>query len=283
MALYRGMDRAALDAAYNNSEAVAGSAEILANWRRRSAAVRKRIGVHLDLPYAWAPRARLDFFQSGRAGAPTLLFFHGGYWQRNSKEDFSFIAEGPLAQGINVAVAGYTLAPEARMDGIVAEARAAALWLSTHLAELGGDPSRLFASGWSAGGHLTAMIIGEEAIHGGLAISGLYDLEPIRLNDLNEKLALDAAEARRNSPMLHLPERAGPLILAVGADELPELKRQSLDYAALWRERGLAGTFLELAGCHHYAALEELAKPEGALARALVELAEKAHAPLAAR
>jgi arylformamidase len=116
------------------------------------------------------------------------------------------------------------------------------------------------------------MIIGERAIRGGLAISGIYDLEPIRRNYLNEKLGLDAEEARRNSPALQLPECAGPLVVAVGADELPELRRQSREHAARWRLHGLVGAYRELPGCHHYAALEQLAHPDGALARELVEL-----------
>ena len=272
MALYRGMDRPALDAAYNNSAAVAGSAAIIADWQRRSAALRARVAGPREVPYAAGPGARLDFFPAGHDGAPTLLFFHGGYWQNNTKDGFSFVAEAALAQGINVAVAGYTLAPAARMDAIAAEARAAASWLGAHLEKWRADPERLFAAGWSAGAHLTALVMGESAIRGGIAISGIYDLEPIRLNYLNDKLGLDPAEARRNSPLLHLPSRAGRLIVAVGSAELPELRRQSRDYAEARRGRGLPGAFQELAGCHHYAALEELARPQGALAAALAAL-----------
>ena len=137
MIVYRSMDRQALDAAYNNSAAVADSKRYLADWLRRSEALRTRMSDHLDLVYGNAPRTRFDFFATNRAGAPTLLFFHGGYWQRNAKEGFSFVAEGPLAHGFNVGVAGYTLAPEATMDGIVREARTALRWLHpvsyTHL------------------------------------------------------------------------------------------------------------------------------------------------------
>ena len=127
MIAYGSMDRQTLDAAYNNSAAVADSERYLADWLRRSEALRAHMPDHLNLVYGDAPRARLDFFATNRAGAATLLFFHGGYWQRNAKEGFSFVAEGPLAHGFHVAVAGYTLAPEARMDGIVREARTAAL------------------------------------------------------------------------------------------------------------------------------------------------------------
>jgi arylformamidase len=276
MSLYRSMDRAALDAAYNNSAAVADSAQYLEDWQRRSATLRARRAAHLDIAYGTAPRARLDFFSCGVAGAPVLLFFHGGYWQRNAKEGFAFIAEGPLAHGIHVALAGYTLAPEARLDQIVGEARAALRWLHRGVAALGGDPARIFVSGWSAGGHLAAMLMGETAARGGLALSGIYDLEPVRLNYLNDKLGLDEAEARRNSPLLHLPPRAGQLIVAVGAEELAELRRQSREFAAAWRDHGLPSEFRELPGCHHYCALEQLAHPEGALAKAVAALAGKA-------
>ena len=111
MIVYGSMDRQALDAAYNNSVAVTDSDRYLANWLRRSEALRARTPDHLDLVYGDAPRTRLDFFATNRTAAPTLLFFHGGYWQRNAKEGFSFVAEGPLAQGFHVAVVGYTLAP----------------------------------------------------------------------------------------------------------------------------------------------------------------------------
>jgi len=273
MIVYRSMDRQTLDAAYNNSVAVADSDKYLAYWLRRSEALRSHMPDHLNLVYGDAPRTRLDFFATKRAGAPTLLFFHGGYWQRNAKEGFSFVAEGPLAHGFNVAVAGYTLAPETRMDSIVREARTAMRWLHQNLATLGGDPARLYVSGWSAGGHLAAMLMDEPLVAGGLAISGLFDLEPIRLCYLNEKLGLDAEEAGRNSPLLNLPARRAKFIIAYGADELPELKRQSREFAAAWSGRGLPGEIIEVAGCHHYAVLEQLAQPDGLLAKALAAVA----------
>jgi acetyl esterase/lipase len=278
MSLYRGMDRAALDAAYNNSHAVADSAQFLARWEEASAALRRAMPQHLDLRYAAAERARIDYFAAGARNAPTLLFIHGGYWQRNAKEMFGFIAEGPLARGVNVALIGYTLAPEARLDAIVGECRTGAAWLSRHLAGLGADPRRLYLSGWSAGGHLTAMLMDMPAVQGALAISGIYDLEPIRLSYLNEKLRLDEREAERNSPIRHLPLQAPPLLVAVGGDELPELYRQSESYAAAWRAEGRSGTFLPLPNRHHYTILEELARPDGALCEALTTMV--ASAPL---
>jgi hypothetical protein len=118
----------------------------------------------------------------------------------NDKENFAFFAEGVLPLGINLAVIEYTLAPAARLDRIVAEVRCSVKWLAAHLDEYGADPNRLYVAGHSAGGHLTAMAMPLAEVRGGIAISGLFDLEPIRLNYLNEKLGLDTAEAERNRP-----------------------------------------------------------------------------------
>src|SRR5579883_1563485 len=273
MTLYRGMDRAALDAAYNNGAAVADSARFIALWEQRSAALRAAEPRYLDLRYGEAERERIDFFPIAAARpAPTLLFIHGGYWQSRAKEIFSFLAEGPRSLGINVALIGYTLAPEARLDEIVAQCRRGLHWLHAHLAELGGDRERLYLSGWSAGGHLTAMLMDEKIIRGALAISGIYELEPIRLCYLNEKLRLDAEEARRNSPLLHLPARPPHLLVTVGSAELPELVRQSETYYAAWHEHGLPGAFIALPGRDHFTAREALAKPDGILTKALERL-----------
>ena len=103
-------------------------------------------------------------------------------------------------------------------------ARAVA-WVIDHAAEHGGDPRRVFVAGHSAGGHLTAMAMTDPRVAGGVAISGLFDLEPIRLCYLNDKLRLDESEARRNSPIHHLPARSAPLVVTVGLGELPELIR----------------------------------------------------------
>jgi arylformamidase len=270
--LYRGMDRAQLDAAYNNGAAVKERDAIVADWAARSDRVRQGHPQHLDMAYGEAARERLDLFLAADPKAPTLVFIHGGYWQMNAKDGFAFLAEGPLAHGINVALVGYTLAPEARLDRIVAEIRHAVQWLEEHLADFGADPTRLYVSGWSAGGHLTAMAMPLRQVRGGIAISGLFDLEPIRLNYLNEKLRLDLAEAERNSPLLHLPPMAGELIVTYGTSELPELQRQSVEYAQAWVEQSLPGHLLPIEGANHFTILEQLASPSGALTSALLQL-----------
>jgi len=270
--LYRGMDRAQLDAAYNNGAAVPERDAIIADWAKRSDRLRSQHKGHLDLQYGDGPRERVDLFLAANPKAPTLAFIHGGYWQMNNKEDYAFIGEGTLPHGINLALIEYTLAPAARLDQIVAEVRRAVQFLAEHLGDYGADPGRLYVSGHSAGGHLTAMTMPLRVVRGGIAISGIFDLEPIRLNYLNEKLRLDEEEAERNSPLFHFPPMAGELIVTYGTRELPELCRQSIDYAQAWAERGLAGHLLPVDGADHFTILEALANPKGTMMQALLAM-----------
>jgi arylformamidase len=271
-AIYRGMDRAALDGAYDNTSAVPNVQDYRDRWLKVSAALRAAPPSKCDLRYGTRPRATLDYFPGGAARAPLFVFMHGGYWQRNEKERFAFVANGPRAHGIDVAVPGYTLAPEAKLTDIMSEMRLALDYLAAHAGELGFDRERLFVGGWSAGGHLTAAVADHPAVRCGVPISGIFDLEPISLGVLNDKLQLSAAEVATLSPLTNLRDRSPPLKLFVGGNELPELRRQSDDYTRAAQARGLPASLAVLPGHHHFSILDELAKPGGAITRALVEM-----------
>jgi arylformamidase len=271
---WRDMNQQDLDRGFNNSTAVAGSADMVAGWDRRSSEFRAGYPDHLDLRYGPRERNRIDFFRAA-ANAPTLLFIHGGYWQMRAKEAFSLFAAGPMAHGINVAMIGYTLAPEATLDAIVAEIHAGIDFLAASLPDLGGDANRIAASGWSAGGHLTAMALSHPRIRGGVGISGIYDLEPIRHSYLNVKLGLDEAMSRRNSPMLQGQAAIKPLTLTVGAAELPLLRKQTADFAGHRAKYGLPVNYEEIPGANHFTIMDEMLAPTGRITMMIRRLFER--------
>jgi arylformamidase len=269
--VYRNMDQASLDAGYNNSVAVSGSAAMMAAYGVLSEQMRRSPGAQIGLRYGPAPRNLIDFSPGAKPG-PLLVFIHGGYWQARAKEDFTFLAKGPLANGMHVAFVGYTLAPDATLATIVSEVRASIAWLRAHAGAWGADTNRIVVSGWSAGGHLTAMCMDEPGVVAGLAISGIYDLEPVRLSYLNDKLKLEPQDVPRLSPAL-LPLSTRPLAVAYGDAELPELQRQSREFFHSRADAGLPGELLPQAGLNHFTILEELANPQGSLALAVSQLA----------
>jgi len=259
---WRKMSRDEVDRGLNNGAAVATSADIIAGWEKRSAVLRQRHPQHLDLRYGPRERNRIDFLKAADK-APTLLFIHGGYWQHRAKEIFALVAEGPMADSINVALIGYTLAPDATLDEIVAEIHAGIDFLAAQLPALGAAPGGIVVSGWSAGGHLTSMALANPHVRAGVAISGIYDLEPIRHSYLNEKLKLDETVSRRNSPMMQSGGPAKPLSLVVGSAELPLLRKQAADFAGHRVRHGLPVAYEEIPGADHFTIMNEMIAPGG--------------------
>ncbi|NGX97073.1 MAG: alpha/beta hydrolase [Candidatus Afipia apatlaquensis] len=271
---WRKLTQEQLDLAFNNTLHVPETPSIVAEWDRLSAEMRARHPQSLDLRYGPRERNRIDFLKAGDDG-PTLVFIHGGYWQTRAKENFTFCAAGPMAHGINVALIGYTLAPDATLGQIVDEVRTGIDYLVTELPTLGGNPDRMIVSGWSAGGHLSSMSLGHPHIKAGLLISGIYDLEPIRHSYLNAKLKLDDATIQRNSPMRNPGGVNKPLVIVAGSGELPLLRKQSADYAAHRAAHGLPVMYEEIPKANHFTMMDELASPTGRLTTLVRQLFER--------
>ena len=241
----------------------------------------------LDVAYGAAgPRQTLDIFTPETDGAPILVFIHGGYWIFNSKDPRRFPAREFVPRDIAWVPINYRLAPTATMDGIVADVRSAVQWLYHHAAEYGCDPDRIYVSGNSAGGHLSAELLSDNwpdrynlpagVVKGVCAISGLYDLEPLLECEPNEKLRMDLETARRYSPVYHLSGTATPAIIACGGNETAEFRRQTAAYADILKEAGYPVTHMEVAGHDHFSVIGELANPESPLFQAVIKMIAQA-------
>jgi len=267
------MTRAARDAAYNSGAAVSGSAQIIDGWVAASATFRSQRSKHVDLAYGPGERNKWDLFPSDNPKAPCLVHIHGGYWQNRNREVFSCFAEGVLARGWSAALPGYTLAPNATLTQIVGELRNALDWLADQ-GSLHGIAGPVILSGWSAGGHLAALLLDHPSITAGLAISGIFELGPIRDTYLNERLKLTDEEIATLSP-LRLPSIGKPLAISYGTAELPVLVRNSREYHAHRARSHQPGPLIPIPNANHYN-LESLRSPNGILTRAALRLVEDA-------
>ena len=264
------------DDAYANRAHVPGAQALIDAWPRRARAFRDSLGgrARLDLPYGPGARQRFDLFLPEGAPRGLAVFVHGGYWMAFAKGDWSHLAAGPLARGWAVAVPGYTLAPEAPVSAMTREI---ARFLGTAAERVEGP---IALSGHSAGGHLAARMLCEDAavpeaarwrIARALSISGVHDLRPIRRTAMNETLGLSAEEAAAESPALRAPIEGARLHAWVGGDERPEFLRQARLLADIWVGCG-AGTRLTVEpGRNHFDVVEGLTDPDSPLTAALLD------------
>src|SRR5215470_1304175 len=258
--IFLSYDRAALDLQYNNQLRVPDFADHVARWQKESARVRAALPGERDVAFGSSPDEILDIYMPIKGGrpAPVQVFYHGGYWRSFKAADFAFVAERFAEAGVLAVIVNYALVPTVRIGELVRQCRAALAWVHANIARYGGDPNRIFVSGHSAGGHLvaalTALAVEPDThglLQGGVSLSGIFDLEPIRLCYLQETLQLTPGEVEANSPARHLPETSKPLILSYGADESQEYARHSTEYGRALAARGLPCTVRPLAGHNH--------------------------------
>ena len=263
------LSQAERDAAYDNNAAVKNSAALIAERNQMSETLRASRKSFLDVPYGDRERTKIDLYPAADKTAPCLVFLHGGYWQRNSREVFAMLVEGVAAHGWSVAIPGYSLAPDASLTEIVTEISRSLDWLAQN-GESYGISGPVVLSGWSAGAHLVAMALDHPRVTAGLAISGVYDLAPIRDTGLNNALKLTDQEIARLSP-LRLPAVHKRLDIAYGTAELPALVFDSIQLHEARMAAGAPGKLFPIEGADHFSILSELRRPDGAL----VEIARK--------
>jgi len=265
------LSQAERDAAYDNNKAVANSPALIAARNDASATLRARHPTLLDIPYGDRERRKIDLYPARDNSAPCLVFIHGGYWQRNSREVFAMLVEGMAAHGWSVAIPSYSLAPDATLTEIVQEILCALDWLADN-GPSHGIAGPVVLSGWSAGAHLAALALDHPLVAAGLAVSGVYDLAPIRDTSLNIVLKLTDDEIARLSP-LRLPVVQKHLAIAYGSAELPALVWDSKKFHNTRKAAGAPGELVVVEGADHFTILEELRRADGVLAKLALALA----------
>jgi arylformamidase len=245
-----------------------------------SAEVRAQIDGHFDVRYGPNPNELLDIYPAAGGGpAPVQLYIHGGYWRAQDKSDVAFIARPFTSAGATTVIINYDLCPSVGLDEIVAETIRAIAWTWQNIGQYGGDPDRIFVSGNSAGGHLCAMALAhdwaadglpDDIIKGAAPSTGVYDVEPVLGISVNADVRLTPDMVGRLAPLNHPPRRALPLIISVGGAETEAWIKQSRDYLALCRARGMDPVYIEVPGADHFDMTGAMGQPDQPLLPAIL-------------
>jgi arylformamidase len=276
---FPGDDGEFLDREYNPRTAIPSFAKFFARWKDTSREVRASAPAQLGVRYGQVAPQTLDFFPAAGTGRPLLVFVHGGYWRALDKDDFSWLAPAYVAAGISVAILNYGLAPATPVAQIVQQVREACIWLHRNAKALSVDAARIVCAGHSAGAHLTAMMLATDwralapelprrLLAGAVAISGLFDLEPLtRAQFLRDDLRLDQAQARMLSPAFLPLHNDVTLIRAVGSLESGEFHRQSILIGQHWPEV-CQRALIDVPDCNHFSVCDAFVDPQSVLFQA---------------
>jgi len=277
-------DQAALDAAYDQAAYAPNREQLIERRIGDSGMARGRIGEPERIAYGSAEIEWLDIYRTGRTAAPVFVFIHGGAWRSGRSKDFAMPAEMFLAAGAHYIVPDFAWVQDVGGSLMVLadQVRRAVAWVYDNIARFGGDPNRLYVGGQSSGGHLAAVALTTDWQHqfglpaniikGGICISGMYDLEPVRLSARSRYVAFDDATVAELSPIRHLDRLLTPVVVAYGACETPEFQRQNREFAAAVEAAGKQVRLLVGEHYNHFELPETLGNPYGLLGRAALEL-----------
>jgi arylformamidase len=277
-------DQAALDAAYDQAAYAPNREQLIARRINESTIARRRIGEPELVAYGPAEIERVDIYRSGRPAAPVFVFIHGGAWRSGRSKEFATPAEMFRAAGAHYVVPDFALVQDVGGNLMVLadQVRRAIAWVYQNIARYEGDPDRLYIGGQSSGGHLAAVALTTDwqpdfnlpadIIKGGMCISGMYDLEPVRLSARSRYVAFDDATVAALSPIRHLDRLRAPLVIAYGTCETPEFQRQNREFAAAVEAAGKKVRLLVGEHYNHFELPETLGNPYGLLGRAALDL-----------
>lgn len=273
-------DQAALNAAYDQASYAPNRDQLIKRRNRDSERARERIGEPERVAYGAGEIEQLDIYRT-RAGAPApvFIFIHGGAWRSGRSKDFASPAEMFMAAGAHYVVPDFAWVQDVGGSLMVLADQVcrAIAWVYRNAARFGGDPNRIYLGGQSSGAHLAAVALTADwprnfglpadIIKGGMCISGMYDLTPVRLSARSAYVKFDDATVAALSPIGHLDQLRAPLIVAYGTCETPEFQRQNREFAAAVEAAGSKVQLIIGEHYNHFELPEILGNPYGLLGR----------------
>jgi len=278
------MDQKELDDAYDQTVYAPNQPLIAARRKIASESVLKRLGLPQRVAYGPTEAEKLDIYKTRRQNAPVVIYIHGGAWRNGTAKDFAFPAEMFMNAGAHFVVPDFVQVQDAggSLLPIIEQVRRAVTWVYKNAASFGGDAERTFITGHSSGAHLAGVTLvtdwvsdyglPPDVIKGGLLVSGMYDLKPVRLSKRSEYVKFTDEIEEKLSSQRHLDNLNAPVTIAYGTQETPEFQRQSREFAAAVKAAGKPVELIVGAGFNHFEMQETFANPYGIAGRAALKM-----------
>jgi arylformamidase len=282
--VFMNYDQIELDAAYDQSSYAPLAGQIQARRTTNSEEVRRRMGEPRRESYGPTEVEKLDIFRTNRANAPVFIFVHGGAWLGGSSREYHVAAENITSAGAHYVTPDFIAVGAANGDIRVMadQVRRAIAWVYKNAASFGGDPSRVYLCGQSSGAHLSGVALvtdwqkdfglPADIIKGGVLLSGMYEMKPVRLSARANYVKFDAAMEESMSTIRHIDKLRTSLVLLYGTNETPEFQRQTRDFAAAVKAAGKPVQLIVAPNHNHYELQETMANPYGWAGRAALAM-----------
>jgi arylformamidase len=277
-------DQVELDASYDQLAYEPLLRQVSQRMASNSEAVRARLGAPQRVAYGPSEIEKLDIYRTKAANAPVFVFIHGGSWQSGEAKNYGYPAEMFVAAGAHYVALDFINVKEAGGDlGVMADqVRRGIAWVCKNAASFGGDSGRVYIGGHSSGGHLCGVALITEwqnefglpadAIKGGLCMSGMYEMTPVRLSWRRSYVKFTDAMADAMSAQRHIDKLSAPIVVTYGTFETPDFQRQSRDFAAAVKAAGKPVQLIEAPNYAHVEMSESLGNPYGPNGRAALAM-----------
>jgi arylformamidase len=278
------MDQVELDAAYDQAFYAPLRLEVIDRLASTSEAVRSRIGQPMRESDGPTAVEKLDIYRTKRANAPIFVMIHGGAWLVGEAKNYAFPAEMIVKAGVHYVALDFIAITEADGDlgAMAKQVRRAIAWVYRNADKFDGDGDRLYIGGHSSGGHLCGVALvtdwqkdfglPRDAVKGGLCMSGIYDMKPVRLSKRSSYVKFTDEMEQAMSSQRYLDLLRAPIIVTYGTHETPEFQRQNRDFAAAVKAAGKPVELVEAPHFNHFEILESLGSPYGPNGRAALAL-----------